>query len=274
MLASFHNHTVWSDGKTGVRDIYDFAAQSNVDLIGISDHFCVHPDGKSRNWSVDPSQVGEYIANVRSAQKANGPSVIVGLEIDWFADYERILPDLIEPLDLDYRIGSLHHVDEQPFDYCFSPTLDKEELLETWRKYWRLERGLAESGLFDMVAHLDIPKRLGWFPEEELSSEIDQAIDAFKAHGVVVELNTAGYSLPCNEAYASPEILRKCKEREVAITLSADAHQPDRILYEFERGLKLLHSVGFTEVARFREREVYFEPLSEALPSTPNPTKA
>ncbi len=266
MIATYHNHTNWSDGKTDFAEIHAAAIAAGVDALGVSDHFCVFPDGSSRDWSMDPSRVCEYIEDIKSYQSDGRIEVRVGLEIDWFTDHESVIEPRIETLDLDYRIGSLHHVDEIPFDTCFSPDKEEDELLEVWKRYWKLEQNLAESGLFDTVAHIDIPKRLGYFPEQALDREISDALDAFAAHNVVVELNTAGYSMPCLEAYASPNILSKCKEREIPVTLSADGHEPGRILYEFERGLSQLHAAGYRELTRFRERETWFESIDEAYP--------
>lgn len=268
MLATYHNHTSWSDGKNSVAEMFNAASNAGVSELGISDHFCIFPDGSTRPWSMDPSKVDEYISELHSYQDGHSHSVRIGLEVDWFTDHSSILRPLLEELELDFRIGSLHHVDEAPFDDCFSQERSEEERLENWRKYWTLERNMAESGLFDMVAHIDMPKRLGFFPEEELEKEINDALDAFAANNVVVELNTAGYSLPCREAYASPSILQKCRERSISVTLSADGHETARIHYEFERGIGVLKEAGFRKIARFREREISLEPIEEALEKT------
>ena len=51
----------------------------------------------------------------------------------------------------------------------------------------------------------------------------------------------------------------------IPVTLSSDGHIPGHILYGFEKGLARLQEAGFATVARFRERERWFEPLSDAL---------
>lgn len=81
------------------------------------------------------------------------------------------------------------------------------------------------------------------------------------------ELSTAGFGLPCNETYASPNILKKCVEREISITLTADAHEPSRHLFEYERGMKVLQEAGIKEIARFSRREIRFEALDLGLRS-------
>ena len=45
-------------------------------------------------------------------------------------------------------------------------------------KYWKLIREMAESGLFDIAAHLDLPKKLCFYPSSYLSVHIVAALDA------------------------------------------------------------------------------------------------
>lgn len=265
MFAAYHNHTTLSEGKTSVSERYDAAFGKGVRDLGISDHFCVFPDGSTRPWSMVSSKVDEYISEIRSYNRGPSAFAKIGLEIEWFTDHHSILPPLIEGLELDFRMGSLHHVGEAFFDDCFSPKRSEEDRLEMWRKYWTLKRKMAESGLFDMVTHIDMPKRLRFFPEKELEKEIDEALDAFAAYNVAVILYTASFSLPCRGAYASPSILEKCRELDISVTLSADGHEPAKIHYEFERGISVLKKAGFSEIARFRGREISFKPIEEAL---------
>ena len=118
-----------------------------------------------------------------------------------------------------------------------------------------------------LTAHLDLPKKFGFSPKADMTIAIDAALDALAANDLVVELNTAGFGRPCADAYPSLDILRKCRAREIPVTLSSDGHIPGHILFEFERGLARLHEAGYSSVARFRGRESWFEPLDNALRS-------
>ena len=177
-----------------------------------------------------------------------------------------ILPH-IEPLPLDYRIGSIHHVDLEPIDMDDSYWSSKSEAErdQAYLKYWGLVREMAESGLFDIAGHLDLPKKFGFYPTVAVAPAIDAALDAIAGHDLVVECNTAGYGKVCADSYPSLEILKKCRQRDIPVTLSSDGHIPVHILYEFEKGLARLQEAGFATVAPFRERERWFEPLSDAL---------
>jgi histidinol-phosphatase (PHP family) len=270
VLATFHNHSSWSDGLPTFADIYAFADRSGVDLLGLSDHFCVLPDGTSPDWSLQPSEVGAYLADVESFRDKGVIEIRVGLEFDWFEDHDKIVRPYAERFPLDYRIGAVHHVEGRQFDVDISYWRDRspEARDDIYVKYWRLIREMAESRIFDIAAHLDLPKKLGFYPASDLSRHIDDALDAILASDMVVELNTAGFGKPCADAYPSLQILQQCHRRGIPITLSSDGHIPEHILFEFERGLAHLHEAGFSKIARFRGRERFFEPLAEALKSS------
>jgi histidinol-phosphatase (PHP family) len=267
MIASYHNHSNWSDGRASFAEMYAFAEQSGVDALGLSDHFCVYPDGTSPEWSLQPAEIGAYLADIQAYREKGKLQVAVGLEFDWFEQHDEIVRPYVEKLDLDFRIGAVHHVEGAQFDREVSFWQDRSEKGrdEIWVKYWRLIQEMAESRLFDVAAHLDLPKKLGFHPTADMSPYIDAALVAIQAADMVVELNTAGFGKPCADGYPSLSILQKCAQRGIPVTLSSDGHQPEHILFEFERGLARLHEAGFSAIARFRRGERFFEPLAEAL---------
>ncbi len=54
MLASYHNHTAWSDGKGSVADVVAAAQELGLGKVGISDHFTLHPTDPSVSWAMPP----------------------------------------------------------------------------------------------------------------------------------------------------------------------------------------------------------------------------
>jgi histidinol-phosphatase (PHP family) len=269
VIATFHNHSKWSDGTTGFGELHAHAERLGVDILGLSDHLCIYPDGTSPTWSMSPQQAPEYLADVLSYRKDGKLEVRVGLEFDWFENHGEAIASFADRIPLDYRIGSVHHVDLQQFDMSTAYWTEKstEERDAVFAGYWRLIRGMAESTIFDIAGHLDLPKKLGFCPSAGVGAEVDAALDAIAESKMVVELNTAGFAKPCADGYPSVEILRKCRSREIPVTLSSDGHRPEDLLYEFGRGLANLHAAGFDSIARFRGRERWFEPLGDAVKS-------
>ncbi len=72
---------------------------------------------------------------------------------------------------------------------------------------------------------------------------------------MVVDVNAAGLRKPVGEIYPSRKFLEMFHRRGVPIILSSDAHAPDEVAAGYDRSLKLVHDVGYREVATFENRE-------------------
>jgi histidinol-phosphatase (PHP family) len=273
ILASYHNHSSWSDGRASIAELVAAAQALHLDELGISDHFLVTLPGEDPpGWAMTPARARACLEELRSYADRTAPVVRVGLEVDWFADRRDAIAAAIEAAGpLDYVIGSVHEVDEFPIDASAGPwaRLDAAARDDVHRRYWRAVRDLAASGLFDIVAHIDLAKKFGYLPEADLDEEIDEALDAASASGMVVEINTAGWHKPCADAYPSPEILQRCRKRDIPVTISADAHKPEHLVRDFRRAAERLANADYTEVARFRGREIILEPLESAVRGLP-----
>ena len=263
MIATYHNHTRYSDGKPTLVEIGRAAAEQGIDELGVSDHLTLAPWG-SVPWSMDPAKLDDYVDELLSMRDRAKLSLRLGLEVDWFKGHGETIARMLHGKPFDYLIGSVHFVGEFGIDASAVgwQALDEEGLVAAHRGYWRLIRELAESNLFQVVGHLDLTKKFGNFlPAVSLEPEIDAALDAIAGSGSVVELNTAGWHKPCRDAYPTSGLLARCRERDIGVTLSSDAHHPDDLVRDFERGAQRLRRVGYDRIARFAGGEISFKPL-------------
>ena len=98
---------------------------------------------------------------------------------------------------------------------------------EVWRRYFAQVRAAAASGLFDVLAHLDLAKVFGHSASQSvIESEHEQTADAIAAAGIAVEISTAGLRKAAGELYPAQDLLRALHRRGVPITLGSDAHVP------------------------------------------------
>jgi histidinol-phosphatase (PHP family) len=256
MIASYHNHTTWSDGKTSIAEMVDHAAAVGIDALGFSDHFNVHPSGQPPRWAMPLDRLDEYVAEVLGQRGRTAVDIRLGLEVDWWPGRGDAIRAALGDHPYDYLIGAVHEVDgfridSTPRDW---EALTPDEQDERHRRYWEYQISLARSGLFDLVAHLDLSKKFGHRPRIDLDPIIDEALDAFATAGLTVELNTEGWHKPCREAYPSPDLLERCHARGIPVTLSADAHEPGHLLRDFDRGAARLREAGYEQIARFEGR--------------------
>jgi histidinol-phosphatase (PHP family) len=260
-VATYHNHTSWSDGSVSVAELVERAGRLGVDELGISDHYVLHPSGRTPPWGMPVDRLADYVEDVRTHAGGTSPVVRLGLEVDWFPGQEEAIRDGLDGFPFDFVIGSVHEVDGFRVD---ASALDWDELRpeernERFRLYWVKVRAMAESRLFDIVGHADLPKKFGHHPTTDLGAVIDEALDAVGRAGMIVELNTAGWHKPCADGYPTLELLRECHRRKIGVTLAADAHDPAHLLRDFPRGIERIRRAGYSRIARFRCREIVYE---------------
>lgn len=254
MIASYHCHTKWSDGDGEVADYIRAAHAKGIGKIGISDHYVLTPDCTTPDWSMPLDALDDYIEDVASAACTAGDNLVVktGIEADYFPGGESSISEALSGRPLDYIIGAVHSVDGFPIDDQIADweALQQRERNDIIRGYWVRIRQMAESGLFHIVAHLDLTKKFGFHPNIDISTEIRFALDAIARAGMIVELNTSGWYDMAKEAYPSIALLKACRSRDIAVIISSDAHHPANITRGFSQARRTLRSAGYLEQAR------------------------
>src|SRR5438034_11115119 len=89
MLATYHNHSRWSDGKATVPQIIAAARAMGIDELGISDHWVLHPRNVPKSWAMPVEALPTYVEEIlhfkeRHAKTQALPVIRLGLEVDWF----------------------------------------------------------------------------------------------------------------------------------------------------------------------------------------------
>jgi histidinol-phosphatase (PHP family) len=193
---------------------------------------------------------------------AHRPDVGCGLELDWLAGKEDEIEALVADRDLDLVLGSVHWLGGLAVDHPDYAIWDELPADEVWRRYYGEVRAAAASGLFDVLAHLDLAKVFGHAPGEAVvASEHEQTADAIAEAGVAVEISTAGLRKAAGELYPSSDLLRALHRRGVPITLGSDGHVPEDLGRDYDRALASAHDCGYRTVAVFHGRERREEPL-------------
>jgi histidinol-phosphatase (PHP family) len=285
VLTSYHNHSFWSDGRASPANLLAEARRLGIDELGVSDHLVLDPHGHTPGWSMQPEHLPRYLADLDTLRRAQEPVLRIGIEADWIQGQGAVIAAALDDKRLDYAIGSVHQVSGMHVDTAYETLrwLEPAALERMYLRYWELVRDMARSGLFQVAGHLDLPKKLLRRPSaaEQPGDRADgctaahrrprvgeapnvtEALDAIAEAGMVVELNTAGWCMPCQECYPSPRLLRACKRRGIPVTINADAHSAQDLVRDFRRAVALLRELGFTELARLEHRRIVLQPLED-----------
>jgi histidinol-phosphatase (PHP family) len=264
MLTSYHNHTRWSDGGATVAGQVQAARVAGLDELGISDHFVLRPDAVVPEWSMQVDLLGDYVLELQAAaHEVRDLTLRLGIEADFFPETVDDLRERLSVYPFDYVIGSVHTLDTFAIDSGggdWAP-LSPEERDEKWRLYWVRIRQMAESGVYDFAAHLDLPKKFGYRPGVDLAAAEAAALDAIAVAGMAIEINTSGWSYPAAEAYPSFSLLCEARRRDIPLLINADAHFPEFLTRNFDRARELAREAGYTELVRYESRRAHPYPL-------------
>jgi histidinol-phosphatase (PHP family) len=202
-----------------------------------------------------------YVQAVVDA-KDRGLPVLLGLEVDYFPETAEAVAAFLEPYPFDVLIASTHWIGawgvdlpEQAFE--FTRRGDRQ----SYEDYFAIESQLAASGLFDVLAHSDVVKKLGVFLDEVPHDLHEELAVAAARGGTAVEVSTAGLHAPAREMYPARPLLERFHNHHVPITLASDAHIPQHCGRDRALALDLARSVGYTDRIEFSRRVGRLVPL-------------
>lgn len=263
-LVSYHNHTTWSDGKATLAEMIEGAKKAGVEEFGISDHFALAPGNPEYPWSMPPDSLDDYVAQIQQAMKAaNGLTIRLGLEVDYFPETIEQIKARLAPYTFDYLITSVHFINDFPIDLNSEPWegLSPDARNQIWRSYWKHISAAADTGYFDIIGHFDLPKKFNFYPSTDLTQDAMAALDSVAAADMAIEINCSGWEKPVCEAYPSLFYLKEANRRKIPLIISADAHAPDEITRNFDRARRLALDAGYSELVRFDRRRRFPYPI-------------
>ncbi len=254
----YHMHTPLCGHAVGEPEAYvKQAVKVGLEEIGFSDHapLVTHDDAR---YTMNRAQVPVYHGMIESMQKKfKNFSIKLGIEADFVPGFEAKTKAILSAYPYDFVIGSVHFIDAWAFDDPEQKIKWKDKDIDrVYRDYYKLLRLSAESGLYDIMGHVDLVKKFGHRPSLDLTGEIEQTAKTFKESGVTVEINTSGLRKPVKEIYPSLSALRIYQKAGVPITFSSDAHDPKDVGKDYDQAMALAKEAGYTQYLMFKQRKV------------------
>ncbi len=274
-----HTHNAMCHHADGnLEDYVRAAIIKGLEGLGFNDHFpqWYMPPGPPYNtYSMDRAELSVYFQTARQLREKykNQIPLKIGMEVDYTCctpDCKHVLKPELAIWPFDYIYGSVHVVTVDGETW----TVDDEVYMNKWDKghndaffedYWLNVHAAIKSGLFDIIGHLDLPKKFAKVPEhpDRIAPLVDEAIELLAKWKVATEINTSGWYKPVAEQYPSQDILKKLARAGVGIVLGSDAHKPELVGRDFPRAITLLRDAGFEEVCEFSKRKCKKVPLSK-----------
>jgi histidinol-phosphatase (PHP family) len=284
ILSCLHTHTVFCDGKADMETMCQADFYKGFESIGFSSHAPIFKKtGIKTRWHMPDEKLFEYIETALKTRKQweGKLKVFLGLEVDYIQGICGPADADFQELPLDYIIGAVHYisspkngelftVDGPPEEFC--PGLEQfdNDGLALCAAYYDVYSGMISAAGCDILAHLDLVKknnnRLKFFSPQDpeytkLLVKTADTIAQARAAPVggsppIVEVNTGGIIRSyTSEPYPSLAILRLLKERNIPLTINADAHAPEHLGGGYETAWEAMQQAGYSAVMVFNGRK-------------------
>jgi len=257
-MIDYHIHTLLCNHAMGTMQEYiNRAIAAGLSEICFLDHLTLNEKGSA--LSMTPEQVPLYYHAVRrlAEQYHDRIRVRAGLEIDFSPENSECAADIIKPYDFDVIAGSIHFLsgtDIVSRRESKNNTMDVEEICS---QYLDLLERLVESRMFDVICHIDLPKKFSGSLPERFYENIDSMLEKIRCNGMAIEINTAGFDHPVKEQYPNGYLIEACGRHGVPVTLGSDAHRPEEVGRYFDRALTLMRNFGISSISGFKRRVRY-----------------
>lgn len=209
--------------------------------------------------NVQTSDLHTYLNFMRKAKekwKQHGIVLSIGLEVDYFIEGESELREILEQIDIDYIIGSVHFYKGWGFDNpVLQDRFNEYNLVELYEEHFNTVIKAAESRLFDFIAHLDNIKVFKYRPDEHLLLPFYENVAiALKDNNVATEVNVGlKYRYPVKEQCPSEQFIKVLSNHEVEFTTSSDSHLPNDIGIYKDEIINLLKKNQIDQIVRFED---------------------
>jgi histidinol-phosphatase (PHP family) len=261
-LADYHVHTPLCHHASGWPvEFARRALELGLGELGFADHNPM-PEYFD-DWRMLREDLPRYLDEVAEARAAFPQLTIrIGLECDFLAGGEGWIEELAQMAEWDFFIGSVHYLPEGwEVDHPKYVGRHAAQADEIWTSYWRIYERCIRSGLFDFVAHPDLPKKFGFRATGDLRRFYEPVIAALEETGTPFEINTAGWRKDCAEQYPTREFLELAQAAGVPLLINSDAHAVEELGAGFSEAVALAKAAGYTRTARFAQRKISFVPL-------------
>ncbi len=254
-LINTHCHSVYSGHGDGeIADYVAVAREKGLSTLAFTEHYPLSDAfDPTHHVSIAPQRLQNYLDDIADAKAANpGLEILYGCELDYLGDDEDRDLKLEDFEVFDIVLGSVHIIDRWAFDNPHNR--DRWDIAEEpdriWRRYFDLWcQAVADTTKpYTVMAHPDLPKKFGVYPNADLQQFYNQATEAIVGTDRMVEVNTSGGYYACHEMFPAPAFLQSLCKAGIPCTVGADSHTPANVARDIEAAYKYMYDAGYRQV--------------------------
>jgi histidinol-phosphatase (PHP family) len=255
----YHVHSEFSvDCNVAIADSCRAALAAGVTEIAITDHV----DHERADPGYGYYRAEDYFRAIEDARREFGErlTILAGAEIGYNVETVEAVAGFVERYgpEYDFVIGSVHYTPEGELifpDYYAGRTLDGVFL-----PYFDQIEQAVETGWFDSIGHLDLPKRYAprshrTYDPLAYRARLEPIFAAMIRRDVAFEINTSGLRQSPKTSLPGPAIVRWYVEAGGGlITTGTDSHAAQTVGAGIAKTLDMLELCGISTIASFRHR--------------------
>lgn len=246
------------DGKATIREQCERAVALGLDEIG----FTEHKDFDPADPVVHYFDYGRYVEEIAEAREAfTGQLVIrMGVEVDYQRWFEEEIAAYLNDHAFDFVLGSVHYVERRMLMTPEYIEYADGKVENAYRLYFQAVGDSVESGLIDIVGHLEYANRrgvpaFGPYTSAPYRAQAAELFDLMIAKRVALEINTAGLRQGVGHTYPCEAHIALYAERGGhLLSIGSDAHHPDDLAADYARAADLALSHGLSFVQTWDQR--------------------
>ena len=268
-MFDYHVHSQFSvDCKTPMEASCEAAIAAGVTEIAFTDHVEHEPADLGYNYY----RADDYFRAIEAARARFGDrlTVLAGAEVDFNERIAGQVERFLAQHAYDFVIGSVHY--GAGGEIIFPDYFSTRSLDEVFLPYYDQIQLAVETGWFDTIGHLDLPKRYAPRTHRDYDPAAYRArlapiFAAMIDRGVAFEINTSGLRQTPRTSMPGPAVVRWYVEAGgKLITTGTDSHTERTVGAGLETTLAMLALCGVPAVAAFRARQPRLVPLDALLP--------
>jgi histidinol-phosphatase (PHP family) len=255
----FCNHATGS-----LEEIVVAYIEQGFSWVGITEHMppagsqFLYPEERQAGLTEEllRQRFGAYMREGRRLQKMYRQklTLFVAMEIETYQGAHDLAAQLIDEFQPDYLVGSVHHVNDIPFDYSqeeydraarHAGGIDALYCRYFDEQYLMLQRfSPAVVGHFDLIRLYD-PDYRTRLEKSEIADRIGRNLDFIKSADLILDYNLRSLLKGADEPYVSASILEMALARDIAVVPGDDSHGVDSIGVNIDSASALLQNRGF-----------------------------
>lgn len=262
-MVDYHLHTRLCRHAEGEMSQYiENAIEAGIDEIAFTDHIPL-PDQYDSAHRMSLAEFETYLDWIESARSTYKEIKIrTGIEADYLPQYEKFLDDFLRQYRFDMVLMSVHFINHwQDGNWVFNYSFPGREEKDIFRDYTEALISGIRTGLFDIVAHIDLLKRQGVSLIQEYPDLADSILDEIKNQDMVVEINTSGFRKAVAESYPGRDWFPALITKKIDICTGSDAHKPEQVGFNFGQTYRDLADHGFTVITSFENRSKQYRKI-------------